>query len=473
MFDPRAPLQPRLRHALAGVALAAIVFVVYRGVFGVYFLNEDFTWLRVCRLLPGRDLWTLLSRDVMVGRYSWRPLVQASFALNYAAGGLDPFSYRLEVLFWHLLGAWGVYALATRLAGAASGLVAALTFALHPLQVESLAWTCARGGPMSTVFLLAAVLGYLHWRQGRVAAWVIVPFALALATQESSVVLIGLLAAGDLVLPGPTVSWPRRLRLYVSLLIVLIAAFAVHRWISPAQLGFTMAGLDPERPLGAGVVWGVLAKLQTAAAMLLTLNGGDVQPATILFLVLALLALWRRRRGSPLAAWGLLWIVFSLAPYTLLLFGPFPRYMHLPLVGFGLLAGDLVVAAAQWLGRQAAVLKPLSIATFLLLWCGHTTAAVGVEMRGYAERGRKTRDLVVELRQLLPQPRPGSTLGFYRVGELRVHDGVFIFGLEDAVRVIYNDDSLQVAFHALGDADGIDYHLVYLDGHLRRLDSPS
>ncbi|MBI3783581.1 MAG: glycosyltransferase family 39 protein, partial [Deltaproteobacteria bacterium] len=185
----RPDLLLRPAQTLAWVLLTAAIVIVYRRIFGVYFLNEDFIWLRVCRFLPGRGLWTLLTHDVMVGRYSWRPLVQVSFAVNQWLGGLNPFGYRFEVLLWQVISAFVLYGIVCRVGDAPRALVAALLFAVHPLQVESLAWTCARGGPISTAFLLLAVLAYLRWRRGGHAVWVAMPFGFAMATQENSVVL--------------------------------------------------------------------------------------------------------------------------------------------------------------------------------------------------------------------------------------------------------------------------------------------
>ena len=143
--------------------------------------------------------------------------------------------------------------------------------------------------------------------------------------------------------------------------------------------------------------------------------------------------------------------------------------MYLPLVGFGLLSAELVAALADRLTRGAPRLASGCVAVCVLLWLSFMIPQIGMEIGHYVERGRLTRTFLSDLQRTLPNPQPGSRLAFYHVGELRVRDGVFIYGLEDAVRLVYADDSLQVRFLALGDAIDVTYHLIYEDGHLQRL----
>ena len=134
MAEPGTIAAPRWRDGLIAVALAAAVLVVYRHAFAVYFLNEDFTWLRQCRFRSGRGLWQLLTQDVMGGTYSWRPLMQVSMAVSYAISGLDPFGYRLDSLVWHIGAVWLVYAIGRMVADRQRAVTAAVVFGLHPLQ---------------------------------------------------------------------------------------------------------------------------------------------------------------------------------------------------------------------------------------------------------------------------------------------------------------------------------------------------
>lgn len=104
-----------------------------------------------------------------------RPLVQLSFALDYAAAGLAPRRYHLVNLAVHILAALVLYALARRgigrgprapgPAGAAwlAGAIAAL-WAVHPLQTESVTYVVQRSEAM--VGLLGLIVLYALDRAG-------------------------------------------------------------------------------------------------------------------------------------------------------------------------------------------------------------------------------------------------------------------------------------------------------------------
>ena len=467
-FAAHAWSAPR-RTLLICVALMGWMLVVYRATFAVYFINEDFTWLRLCRCGPGRGLWTLLTHDVMGGLYSWRPLLQLFFALNQAAWGLDPLGFRVATVAWHGVAICVLFAIGVRVAGPTRAAVAALVFATHPLLVESMSWTCAAGGLMATALALLAVLAYLRWRQADGAAvWVVLPFALALATQESTVVVPLLLLSVDLFLPGVARSGRRRAGLYGVLLAVVLAFIAVRRCSSPARFNFAMVGLDPQYPLTAmGLLLFLAGKVRASAGLLLTMPPSTATAGMVA--VVGALALRRWWRGRPLALWALIWIGLAVAPYSLLLLGPFARYMPLPLAGFALLFAELLLALYRSMTRWSRPVAGACAAALLVLWVALMVHKIDAVQARFVRRGELTRQLLLDLLRAVPDPRPGSTLAFYRLGDLRIRDAVFVYGLDDAVRLFYGDDSLQVDFRPLGQPTTDDaYHLWYHDGRLER-----
>jgi len=466
-----ADVDERRRDALTCALLIAWVFLVYRGSFAVYFINEDFTWMERCRLRPGTGLWTLLTRDVMGGIYSWRPLVQVAFGLDGAVSGAHPLGYRIATLAWQALATCGVYAIGATLTERTRGVVAAVLFATHPLQVESLSWTCAMSGPMCTALLLLGMLGYLRWRQHRGAlALVLGPFALGLATQESAVVFPMLVIGADVLVPMPRLRPRRRGQLYAGMGAVIVVFLLVRRAVSPAAFNVSIVGLDPRLPASpAGLALFVFDKLQRAAALLLTLNPGGAPLPLLLSAAVSVVAIACWWRGRLLALLGLLWVGVALAPYSVLLFGPFDRYMHLPLVGFGLLGAELLATTGALLAHWHRRLALTCVGLLLLLWLGHMVRCIDVAQADWIERGDRGRRLLSDLLRVLPAPAPGSTLAFYGVGELRTRQRVFSFGLEDAVHYFYGDDSLRVRFSALGTRNDATYHLWYHEGRLQML----
>ena len=127
------------------------------------------------------ELFRIIHRDL------YQPLPLLSFQIEFAIAGrlglLDngieggAWFFHLSNVLLHALNAYLVWALASRLAavlGVAGGRVVALTagvlFAVHPLQVEVVAWINGRMMLLSTLFALATLLTMSSWL-GRGGVW--------------------------------------------------------------------------------------------------------------------------------------------------------------------------------------------------------------------------------------------------------------------------------------------------------------
>jgi tetratricopeptide (TPR) repeat protein len=94
---------------------------------------------------------------------NWHPLTWLSHALDCQLYGLNPSGHHLTSVLLHLLNVILLFLILVRSTGSAerSLLVAAL-FALHPLNVESVAWVAERKNVLSTLFFLLT-LGAYGW----------------------------------------------------------------------------------------------------------------------------------------------------------------------------------------------------------------------------------------------------------------------------------------------------------------------
>jgi tetratricopeptide (TPR) repeat protein len=149
----------RYRALGLGLALALAVFAVYARTLPYAFLWDDDSHVsanpRVTE--PGglRAIWTTAEANYF-------PLVLTHFRLQHALWGLDPAGYHAVTILCHALSAlllWRVL-LALRLPGAWLG---AALWALHPVQVESVAWICELKNTQSAIFFLAAIWCWLKW----------------------------------------------------------------------------------------------------------------------------------------------------------------------------------------------------------------------------------------------------------------------------------------------------------------------
>jgi len=97
---------------------------------------------------------------------NWHPLTWLSHALDYRFFGQNPTGHHFTSLLIHAANAVLLFLLLTFATGRiGSSLFAALLFALHPLNVESVAWVAERKNVLSTFFFLAAIGAYGWYAQ--------------------------------------------------------------------------------------------------------------------------------------------------------------------------------------------------------------------------------------------------------------------------------------------------------------------
>ena len=94
----------------------------------------------------------------------WHPLTWFSHMLDCQLFGLRSGMHHLTNLLLHLLNSLLLFLVLRRMTGSMwkSALVAAV-FALHPLNVESVAWVASRKNLLSTLFWLLTLLSYAHY----------------------------------------------------------------------------------------------------------------------------------------------------------------------------------------------------------------------------------------------------------------------------------------------------------------------
>jgi hypothetical protein len=134
----------------------------------------------------------------------YRPLRTLVFALERAAFGLDPGPWHAVAILLHAAIAGLVYLLLIHLGlRAAAAAAGAAVFAVHPAQVEAVAWVSSLADLMAALFTLAGVHAWLRSR-GPDRAYAAAVFAglLACLSKEAALVYPGFLVLADLAKPG-------------------------------------------------------------------------------------------------------------------------------------------------------------------------------------------------------------------------------------------------------------------------------
>jgi len=160
------------RTALFGVLLAVVTIALYSPVHDHPFINlDDYKYVTqnphiAGGLTAGSVFWAFTHGYAN----NYHPLTWVSHALDIQLFGLDPAPQHDENVLLHALDAVLLFWVLKRATGYAgrSFMVAAL-FALHPVNVESVAWIAERKTMLSTLFCLLALAAY-RWYAGKPGA---------------------------------------------------------------------------------------------------------------------------------------------------------------------------------------------------------------------------------------------------------------------------------------------------------------
>lgn len=148
-----------------GLLLILATLAAYWPVFSAGFIWDDDAYVTENTLLTAPDGWSRIWFSAH-SQSQYFPLVFTTLRWEYALWGLHPTGYHVVNVCLHLGNALLVWGLLRRLALPGAWLAAAV-FALHPVQVETVAWVTELKNTESTMFYLLAVYAWLEFCGGR------------------------------------------------------------------------------------------------------------------------------------------------------------------------------------------------------------------------------------------------------------------------------------------------------------------
>jgi tetratricopeptide (TPR) repeat protein len=316
-----------------------------------------------------------------------RPLASLSFALNYAAGGLDVRGYHVVNIALHAICALLVLAIVRRTAGrwanrhqltidaSRIALAASLMWAVHPLNSEVVNYVSQRTESMMAVCYLAAMYAANRAaesrRRHRWEAFAVLSCAAGALCKESIVTAPVMIALFDrvFIFESWRQQWAARKGLYAGLAAAtwIVVGLLLAQGPRAAVVGFS-SGVSPwvyllnqaemithylrlalwPDTLVAFYGWPVPVTLAAAAPYLAVIAG----------LIAATAAAWR---WWPALAFLGAWFFVTLAPASSIV--PVStevgaeRRMYLPLIAVAILAAVAVERAAQWMAPGADLSK--------------------------------------------------------------------------------------------------------------------
>jgi tetratricopeptide (TPR) repeat protein len=186
-------LSPPVRRCLLGLSLALLVIAAYQGAWHSGFIWDDDAYVTRNPLLTAPDglrrIW--LSLDVPSQYF---PLTYTVLRWERGLWGLDPTRYHAVSLALHIANGLLLWWLLARLK-IPGAFLAALVFALHPVQVESVAWITELKNLLMGFFFLLTLVSWTFFvnepssRRWRFYVAAIVLYVLALSAKSTACTL--------------------------------------------------------------------------------------------------------------------------------------------------------------------------------------------------------------------------------------------------------------------------------------------
>ena len=186
---------PRKRTVILSLLLVLATLAVYNSVVHNGFINLDDNLYVTNNLQVQQGLrWsTVKYAFTTYFQANWHPLTWLSFALDWQIFGKNAGGHHYESVLFHAFDAVLLFWLLQRTTGFTwRSLMVAAIFALHPVNVESVAWVSERKNVLSMMFFLLAMLAYgWYARQPSVRRYSLVPllFALGLMAKPQIITL--------------------------------------------------------------------------------------------------------------------------------------------------------------------------------------------------------------------------------------------------------------------------------------------
>jgi hypothetical protein len=322
----------------------------------------------------------------------FRPVVNVSYALNYAIGGLAPFGYHLVNLLLHALNAALLFFVARPLfargqtpeRAAVLGFAAASIFAVHPALTQAVAYVSGRSELLCGTFVLLGLLAFLRAVDGGGLRWWLLGFLaqlLAVASKEPGVMLAPVVLLDAWLWPGEQGTRRRRANRVLLPLAAALAVAAIARAVS--FLGHeNHSGADFSHLAIEAVAFWKYVQLFFAPFGLALIHFYppvvSLSEPRVLMSAAALTAFitlsWVARHRAPVVSWGCAAFGLCLLPAAVVpLLEPMSEHRAYVADGFGLIAviqgAALGVRALERIGRPmrpAIQLALLTIVVFAL-----------------------------------------------------------------------------------------------------------
>src|SRR5262249_298461 len=369
----------RHRTALAFALIAVLGFIAYaNGLINGFHFDDfegivDNTALHDLKNIPSFFTKPILFR--LAYQSDWRPILQITYALDYAVGGSDPMVFHATDLLFHIAAAWMLFLIAGEILKQSEGravsvkalplvwvaLAPALLFVVHTVNTQTVNYSWARSSLLAALFYMIAVYGHLRgpFNAGESGGWrwhaaALAAFALALATKATAVSLPAMLIVYETLLLNPAgrnamtlfLKEPRRLLKHLPTAVVLIGYLWLRFDVTPRIADYVTGTSWVSRKtylLTQFRAWVYYLKLYLWPDPLIFDYSGfgwsrsflDAQVLVSLAIVSAIIiAAWIVRKRDPLLTFGIGWFFIALLPEASVFVRPDAVTGHRPYLAY-------------------------------------------------------------------------------------------------------------------------------------------
>ena len=407
MSSPQSGSQPSgflplpVRYGLLACILVALTIAVYAPVGQHPFISIDDYGYVVNNYHLKPMNWEMVKWSFTTFHYSnWDPLTWLSHGLDIHFFGLDPGSHHLSSLALHALNALLLFWLLAQATGyVGRSFAAAALFALHPVNVEAVAWVAERKTVLCMAFFLATLIAY-RWYASRpnLGRYLLVAllFAMGLMSKPQVITLPFVLLLWDYwplgrmfqsgdtlsgvmpgrVLPGMSLRW----LLLEKVPLLFLSAGSAYMTMRAQWANQTLGGLNTY-PFSVRLSGSIVGYAKYFQHFVWPRNLSFFYPhartsppvwQTALILLLLLLATWLAvvNRSRRYLAVGWLWFLGTLVPMIQLVqvgnHAMADRYAYVSFVGL-FIALCWSVADAAERASSSRVWLPVATAALLVL----------------------------------------------------------------------------------------------------------
>ncbi len=297
--------------------------------------------------------------------------VTYTFWSALATLGMHPAIFHGANVFLHVIAVLLVFSILRQLVtDDVAACIGALIFALHPLQVESVAWASGSKDLLAAVFTLLVIDQVLRWRYKTAIVLLILGVLSKPSAVVAPIMAVVLVRARFGRLPKGATRWIA-LMLVISLACAIWSRLAQEQhpptdsqwWARPLLAADAVAFylIKLVWPVNLGIIYG-----RAPSSML----GSPALYLTWLLPVVVALIVWKSRRACPWLAMGAIVFVIGLLPvlgFTRFEFQVHStvadHYMYLPMLGVAIAAAGLVALRPNWqvIALSATMMIGLSI----------------------------------------------------------------------------------------------------------------